>query len=131
MSDFAVSLRSAPLTPLTLVLSGRGSSSNIDGGVGALQPCGIASSMLELDATRRVRYSSAQLRQCQACIAKRFFAHLPIFFIFCMGSVLAVLGCCESRREVKKESVDNGFAPIGLTANAPHLNKYFEVAREA
>jgi hypothetical protein len=48
-----------------------------------------------------------------------------------MGSVLAVLGCCESRREVKKESVDNGFAPIGLTTNAPHLNKYFEVAREA
>ena len=45
-----------------------------------------------------------------------------------MGSVL---GCCESRHEVKKESVDNGFAPIGLTTNAPHLNKYFEVAREA
>jgi hypothetical protein len=54
---------------------------------------------------------------------------LPIFLFFVlMGSVLAVLGCCESRREVKKESVDNGFAPIGLTTNAPHLNKYFEVA---
>lgn len=127
MSDFAVSLRSAPLTPLTLVLSGRGSSSNIDGGVGALQPCGIASSMLELDATRRVRYLSAQSVTAVPGL-HRFF---PGLWVCSMGSVLAVLGCCESRREVKKESVDNGFAPIGLTTNAPHLNKYFEVAREA
>jgi hypothetical protein len=103
MRDFAVSLRSAPLTPLTLVLSGRGSSSKIDGGVGALQPCGIASSMLELDATRRVRYSSAQLRQCQACIAKRFFAHLPIFLFFawaqCWQCWAAVKAVAKSKKK--------------------------------
>ena len=83
--------------------------------------------MLELDATRRVRYSSAQsVTAVPGLNCERF---LPtVLADFLMGSVLAVLGCCESRREVKKESVDNGFAPIGLTTSAPHLNKYFEVA---
>ena len=101
MSDFAVSLRSAPLTPLTLVLSGRGSSSNIDGGVGALQPCGIASSMLELDATRRVRYSSAQLRQCQACIAT-FLAHGSCRFFYFLFSWAQCWQCWAAVKAVAK-----------------------------